>query len=137
MSMTRHWSGHTKTCTTKEGGVLSVFENKYGEKREKNTILVCPGIQISHSNKKKCLFEYENNLRLKNNTKTFSGLISNFCRCHEKSASHTFSIYEKILIMQFSVLMELHGKCMISTFPYMKIVWLAFLGNPYRIYYIF
>ena len=32
--------------------------------------------------------------------------------------------------MQFSVLMELHEKCMISIFPYMKIVWLAFLVNP-------
>ena len=31
--------------------------------------------------------------------------------------------------MQFSVLTELHEKCMISVFPYMKIVWLAFLVN--------
>ena len=32
--------------------------------------------------------------------------------------------------MQFSVHMELHEKCMISVFPYMQIVWLAFLVNP-------
>ena len=32
--------------------------------------------------------------------------------------------------MQFFVLIELHEKCMISIFPYMKIVWLAFLVNP-------
>ena len=32
--------------------------------------------------------------------------------------------------MQFSVLLELHEKCMISIFPYMKIVRLAFLVNP-------
>ena len=32
--------------------------------------------------------------------------------------------------MHFFVLMELHEKCMISIFPYMKIVWLAFLVNP-------
>ena len=34
------------------------------------------------------------------------------------------------LFMQFSVFMELHEKCMISIFPYMKIVLLAFLVNP-------
>ena len=32
--------------------------------------------------------------------------------------------------MNFSVLMELHEKCMISIFAYMKIVWLVFLVNP-------
>ena len=32
--------------------------------------------------------------------------------------------------MQFSVLMELHEECMISIFPYMKIVRLAFLVKP-------
>ena len=32
--------------------------------------------------------------------------------------------------MQFSVRMELHGKCVTSIFPYMEIVWLAFLVNP-------
>ena len=32
--------------------------------------------------------------------------------------------------MQFSALMELHEKCMISVFPFLNIVWLAFLVNP-------
>ena len=32
--------------------------------------------------------------------------------------------------MQFSVSMEFYGKCMTSIFPYMEIVWLAFLVNP-------
>ena len=34
--------------------------------------------------------------------------------------------------MQFSVRMELHGKCMTSLFPYMEIVWLVFLVIPGR-----
>ena len=32
--------------------------------------------------------------------------------------------------MQFSVRMELYGKCMTSIFPYMEIVWLVFFGHP-------
>ena len=32
--------------------------------------------------------------------------------------------------MQFSVRMELYGKCMTSIFPYMEIVWLVFLVIP-------
>ena len=44
----------------------------------------------------------------------------------KKNANHSISTYEKNTnhspFMQFSVLMELHEKCMISIFPYMKIV---------------
>ena len=32
--------------------------------------------------------------------------------------------------MQFSVRMELYGKCMTSIFPYLEIVWVVFFGHP-------
>ena len=56
---------------------------------------------------KKCLFEYENQFAIeKKNTKKLVGAIfkntlKNFCRRHQKIASHTISIY---------------GNCMTSVF---------------------
>ena len=67
-------------------------------------------------------------VRLRTQPKTFENL-----KCRKikifglwKNASHTISIYDKKTnhrpFMQLSVLMELHEKCMITLFPYMKIV---------------
>ena len=55
---------------------------------------------------KKCSFEYENQFAVKKKHKKFLGPISkilwkNFCRRHQKNASHTISIY---------------GNCMTSVF---------------------
>ena len=74
-------------------------------------------------------------VRLRTQPKTFQKL---------KCKKSIFLFYGKILVIQFSymknnsprpfvqlsVLMELHEKCMISIFPYMKIVWLTFSVNP-------
>ena len=56
---------------------------------------------------KKCLFEYENQFAVdkKKHKKNFEGnfinTLKNFCRRHQKNASHTYSIY---------------GNCMTSVF---------------------
>ena len=56
---------------------------------------------------KKCLFEYKNQFAVeKKNTKNFWGqfqkhLSPNFCRRHQKNASHTISIYGNCMTSGF------------------------------------
>ena len=55
---------------------------------------------------KNCLFEFENQFAVeKKNANIFGGNCKNFCRRHQKNASHTISIY---------------GNCMTSVFFFRK-----------------
>ena len=65
--------------------VSSIFEKCYQEKREKNLILVYPGLRYTHKKInfackilffKKYFFEYENHFAVEKNTKKFLTAIS-------------------------------------------------------------
>ena len=51
---------------------------------------------------KKCLFEYENQFAVEKTQKNFGvnfkNTLKNFCRRHQKNASHTFSIYQNCMV---------------------------------------
>ena len=77
---------------------------------KKKPILVYPGLRYTHKKLnfacktfffQKCLFEYENQFAVEKKHKNFEGNFKNFCRRHQKNASHTISIY---------------GNCMTSVF---------------------
>ena len=114
--MTRHRSRHAKTChcQTKEKEVLSILKKSNEEEKKKKSNISISRITL-YTQKikfcmifffKKCLLEYENQFAVKKITqknfgRNFKNTLKNFCRRHQKNASHTFSIY---------------GNCMISVF---------------------
>ena len=83
------------------------FWKKLWREKEKNPILVYPGLRYTHKKLnfackiffKKCLFEYENQFAVEKKHKKFLGAISKkmlvIQKKSKKNASHTISIYSK------------------------------------------
>ena len=79
-----------------------MFEKKFRREKEKNPMLVYPGLrftQIIHNYTQNVCLNTKINLRLKKKHKNFVDNFKNtcrrrnFCRRHQKNASHTISIY--------------------------------------------
>ena len=83
---------------------LKRFWKKLWREKEKNPILVYPGLRYTHKLLRKS-FCYENHFAVKKTQKNFGSnfknSLKNFCCRHQKNASHTFSIYMEIVWLAF------------------------------------
>ena len=101
---------------------LEHFWKKLSREKEKNIILVYPGLRYTHKKLnfdckifffKKCLFEYENHFAVKKH--------NNFLRAISKTKKRFCCHHKKMLVIQF---------------PYMEIVWLAFFWQKVFLFYL-